>query len=142
MAANRERGVVSLAIGGASYTLKLTINGMIAAEDESEAIGGVRQTWDDIFARVQQGELRYLVLFLWAMTRKHHAALTRAEVGDLIDEVGGLPGLLTVIQQAVEAAAPDSADVEELGLARPGARPRKARRKAGERSTSTVGAVA
>jgi hypothetical protein len=140
MAANRERGEVSLAIGGTSYTLKLTINGMIAAEDESEAIDGVRQTWDDIFARVQQGELRYLVLFLWAMTRKHHAALTRAEVGDLIAEAGGLPGLLSVIQQAVEAAAPDPVDVEELGLST--SRPRKARRKAGERSTSTAGAVA
>jgi len=139
MSANRERGEVSLVIGETSYRLKLSINGMIAAEDESETFGA-RCTWDQIASRAVNGDLRYLVLFLWALTRKCHDTLTLAQVGDLIDDAGGLPGLLQIIKRAVSTAAPDPEDIRAMGGV--ASRPRKARRGTGVASTSTPGAVA
>ena len=132
MSANRERGEVSLVIGETSYRLKLSINGMIAAEDESEAFGD-RCTWDQIASKAVNGDLRYLVLFVWALTRKCHDTLTRAQVGDLIDEAGGLPGLLEIIKRAIVTAAPDPSDVAAMGGR--SSRPLKARRGTGVRST-------
>ena len=119
MTANRERGEVSLTIGETSYLLKLTINGMIAAEDESASFGD-RLSWDDIAKRSQGGDLRCLVLFIWALTRKCHSDLTREQIGDLIDAAGGLTGLLTVLQASVGASAPDPADIKVLGAAKNG----------------------
>lgn len=115
MTANREKGEVSLQIGETSYLLKATINGMIAAEDESSAYGD-RLSWDEITKRGSSGDLRFLVLYFWALTRKHHPELTRERIGELIDDAGGLPGLLQVIQKAVGAAEPDKADIKTLGI--------------------------
>src|SRR5688572_27324140 len=124
--ANRDKGEVSLEVGGTSYTLVLSFNGMIEAEDASEPMFGRRLKWDEIGQGVNQGELRELRLLLFALLRKHHPGMGVADVGDLIDTVGGIDQLRQTLEAATRAADPDPDDLKALGDRKNG-RPRKAR---------------
>lgn len=140
--ANRDKGEVSLMVGETSYTLVLSFNAMIEAEDESEAVFGRRLTWDEIVAEVnKQGSLRALRLLLWSLLRKFHGAMTPVDAGALIDDLGGLPGLQSVVKAAIGAAAPDPKDIKELGGDK-AARPRRARAGTGVSAASRPAASA
>jgi len=67
-----------------------------------------------------------LRLFIWALLRKHHAAMSLVDAGALIDEAGGLVGMRKVIEAAVGAAVADPKDLQALNWGKP-VRPRKAR---------------
>jgi hypothetical protein len=124
--ANTDKGEVSLEVGGTSYTLVHSFGGMIDAEDASEPIFGRRLKWDEIAAGVNTGELREFNLFLYALLRKRHKALSVMAVRDLIDDIGGLDALRETLQNTVRISEPDPDDLKALGDRKNG-RPRKAR---------------
>jgi hypothetical protein len=139
--ANREKGEISLTIGGRVLTLVLNTNAMAEIEDQLSTPDRERN-WDYFAARMTNPKVagvRELRLLFWGMTREHHAELSMKDVGVLIDDAGGVAGLMRLLVPAAEkSATPDPADVEALGL-KPGNPPAApARRKtAGGASTST-----
>ena len=106
--ANPERGEVAVTIGGAEYTLRFSTNAIVALETETgeRAIPFVKRLGTDIRAPHERpetkdktkdgradeprlvsdigiGDLRVLT---WAGLRDHHAQLSVADVGDLMDQ--------------------------------------------------------
>jgi hypothetical protein len=132
--ANREKGEVSLPLLGRTLTLVMNTNAQASIE---EATG---ETWDAFFERMldpKSARILDVRMVVWGMTRKYHPELTLAQVGELIDEIGGVPGVARLLMgPMVEASTPDKADVEALGLARPPkATSRPRRRRGGAVST-------
>jgi hypothetical protein len=138
--ANREKGEVSLTSGETTYTLAMTFNGMIAAEDASEAIFGRRLTWQELATGVEKQGLRELRLLIWALTRRHHPEMSIEDVGEkIIGSFSGIGGLRHVIDRVFDTSAPDPEDTKELPVNGTG-RPRKALRAGtGVTSISSVG---
>ena len=105
--ANPERSEVAVTIGGAEYTLRFSTNAIVALETETgeRAIPFVKRIFTDIRAPHERpettdkatdktdepelvsdigiGDLRVLT---WAGLRDHHAQLSVADVGDLMDQ--------------------------------------------------------
>ena len=106
--ANPERSEVAVTIGGAEYTLRFSTNAIVALETETgeRAIPFVKRLSTDIRAPHERpetkdktkderadelrlvsdvgiGDLRVLT---WAGLRDHHAQLSVADVGDLMDQ--------------------------------------------------------
>lgn len=113
--ANRERGEVELIVGERTYTLVLDIDAMCALE-EYFSTPTHEATWDEIEQRVQRGaSVRMLRALIWAMLQRHHPDVTIVESGRIVSDMGGLPGLITVVSKAMRAATPDPEDVKALG---------------------------
>ena len=105
--ANPERSEIGVTIGGAEYTLRFSTNAIVALETETgeRAIPFVKRLGTDIRAPHERpetkdkatdktnepllvsdigiGDLRVLT---WAGLRDHHAHLSLADVGDLMDQ--------------------------------------------------------
>ena len=105
--ANPERSEVAVTIGGAEYTLRFSTNAIVALETETgeRAIPFVKRIGTDIRAPHERpettgktkdktdkalivsdmgiGDLRVIA---WAGLRDHHAHLSLADVGDLMDQ--------------------------------------------------------
>ena len=133
--ANRERGEVSFQVDGTSYTLVMSINGILEVEDAASAIAGQPMLFDQVGRKVAEGNVRYLRVLFWGLLRKYHRDLTLDEVGDLIDAAGGLIGIQRLITTALDASAPDEADKKALGADKD--RPRRARAVTGSGGTGT-----
>jgi len=136
--ANREKGEVALTVGGRDYTLVLNTNAMAAIEDHLST-PSQDVTWDAFWKRVMRGSVRAVTVLLWGMCRKYHPEVTVDQVGEFVDELGGLPGLEQVLVSANVSSTPDPADVKDL---RPKggqtARPRRARDTTGSGGDSTA----
>lgn len=109
-------GEVALEIGGQTYTLKLTVNAMVELQDVTG------QSFQDTLARVNGGDVKAIRDFVWASLRKHHKALTQEQVGDLIDEAGGIFGFAEQLGTLAQSATPDAEDLTALGV-KPSRRP-------------------
>lgn len=139
MAANRDKGEVSLTIGETSYILKLTMGAMIAAE-EAASTPQREVVWDEIVRKAGAGSAKHSRLMAWAMFLKHHPEMTLDEAGELVDEAGGVEAF----GRAFQAAQADPKDVSEMkataGVTR--GRPRVAAGGTGETSTAKPDAAA
>lgn len=122
--ANREKGEVSLVVGGTSYTLVLNMAAMIAAE-EAASTPSKEVTWDQIVTKYSSGSAKYVRIFLWAMLHKFHPDMTLEQVGELVDEAGGVVEFARALEAGQRALTPDPEDVKALGVE--AKRPRKAR---------------
>ena len=132
MAANPERGEVDLDVGGASYVLAMSFNGLIELQ-KLFATNGVRPKVEDILGRVRDGDFEAFRAVFWAMFRRHHPDVTIEQAGDLMDRLGGLDKLDTLLSRAMDAGAPDPRDVaamEAVSGPRP-PRPAAMRRRGG-----------
>lgn len=94
--ANRLRGEVEFTVGEKTYTFRLGMNELVALEQTL----GIK---DPIKALAEQqlgiGDLRALAR---AGLSRYHKELTDEEVGDLIDEMGGLVALSKVAAKSFE----------------------------------------
>jgi hypothetical protein len=124
--ANRERGEIRIEIAGKSYTLVLNTNGLIALQDACSTPKAITPI-EDIYAAVMQGSLRHVRAFLWAALQKYHPQFSLVDVGDLIDQAGGITGMGEIMQRVQRASEPDAADARELAKPGAGANPPKAR---------------
>jgi hypothetical protein len=88
--ANPERGEMTLVAGEQTYTLRLTTNACCDLEDRSG------HKLDDVFRRAYDGGIRDLRWLIWAALQDRHAdqAKTPADAGRIIDEAGGIQGVL------------------------------------------------
>lgn len=134
--ANKERGEFALKVGDTPYTLRLTTNACCELEDFTQG-----RTWDQVMAGVRQGRMKDVRLLIWTALRQHHPELASDKpesvkaIGNLIDEAGGLAGILGQIQAFLQMNLPEAADVSAEGSAE--ARPPNAQAGTGDRSTST-----
>jgi hypothetical protein len=134
--ANGQRGEVSLTVSGRTYTLVLNTNAMAAIETHLST-PAKDVTWDEFWPRVLRGSVRAICVLLWGMSRKHHPELTVDDVGELVDAVGGLPGLVSVVSAANTSATPDPEDLKATGVETPkGDSKRPQRARAGAASIS------
>jgi uncharacterized protein HemX len=134
MMANREKGEISIEIGGKPYTLVLNTNALVELQDVLSTPKALA-TIDEIYARVNQGSLRHVRAMVWAALRKYHSDLTLESVGELIDAAGGFVGMNALLESVQQASAPEAADVAEL---RQGVNPPKARAAKKKRGTGDV----
>lgn len=106
MAANKERGEMALVAGSKTYVMKLTTNAVC----EMETLSG--RTFDQVAAKLQNGSVSDVRLFLWAMLREHHRSMTLEDVGNVIDGAGGIMG---IAQQLTELVNLNTGEVAALG---------------------------
>lgn len=99
--ANKQRGEFTLKAGSARYTLKLTTNAICEFEDFE---GARARTFDEVMDGLKHGRLKDVRLFFWMALRAHHPDLATDDptslnaIGNLIDDAGGLAGVLKQIQ--------------------------------------------
>jgi hypothetical protein len=136
--ANREKGEVAVEINGATYTLVLNFNSLIALQGLFSQPGALVSV-EDIFRRANDGDLEYFRALFWATLRKYHKGITVEGAGDLIDAAGGIELLNAKLLEVGEASGPDPVDTAALGggAANPSERRKRGRpRGTGGRSTS------
>jgi hypothetical protein len=102
--ANPMKGEVALDVEGKTYTLRLTVNEIVALEKEWGV--GVTQ----IAAKLSSGgtSLGDWVTLLQHGLRKHHPDLTIEEVGDIIT-AAGVPAVVAKLGESMTAAFPEMA---------------------------------
>jgi hypothetical protein len=133
--ANKERGEFALQVQDRAYTLRLTTNACCELEDFAQG-----RTWDQVMAGVRQGRMKDVRLLIWtALGNTIPTGIRQAGIGEghrrLIDEAGGLAGILGQIQAFLQMNLPEAEDVVSGGSAE--ARPPNAQAGTGDRSTST-----
>ena len=97
--ANAQRGEVALTVGDRDYILRLGTNALCNLEDE---LGG---SVVEIFSGLEKGGVSIKLLrsiLYWGLVDQH-PDLSRADVGNLIDDVGGVEAVGALITKAVSA---------------------------------------
>src|SRR4030095_8123930 len=109
MAANVEKGEVSLLVEGKRYILTVTL----AAAAEVEDVSATRQnpsgrTWPEIIRGVMQRQsIRDLLLMMWVALRTHHPDLANDDpdvlkrMSDFVTRAGGLEALNAQLEKLV-----------------------------------------
>lgn len=114
--ANRERGEVSLEVGGKEYTLRLSANAQCDLE-ELLSTDDKPVNFQVFMARLIRYERNTDVrAFLWATLREFHPQMSLKDAGTLLHDVGGVYGLGDKLQQIVKSSQPDPEDIKTLGL--------------------------
>lgn len=128
---NPEKGEVSLVIKGKTYTLVLKTAGLIAVQTRLSPAGGPKRKLLEVVAELERAvkseSLEHIVIFMWAALQKYHPGLTEMDAMNLIDDIGGIPGLESAFGELAESMAPDEDDVKELATTARSANPPKAR---------------
>ena len=103
MTANRLRGEYPLRVGEKTYTLRYGVNALIAL---SEGLGC--KTIMEIGQRLSSDRISFrdLRMLLKAALERHHPEISETDVGDLIDEMGGVGVVLELIPTVLDAAFP------------------------------------
>jgi hypothetical protein len=133
--ANKERGEFALQVQDRAYTLRLTTNACCELEDFANG-----RTWDQVMAGVRQGRMKDVRLLIWTALQEHHgdvathAPESLQAIGALIDDAGGLAGILLQIQAFLQMNIPEP---EDLATGSAEARPRHAQAGIGDNSTLT-----
>lgn len=144
MAANAERGELSLVVDGKRYVLTITLTAMMELEDIS---GG--RTFVEAWEGTQtKRSIRDVMLLLWAALRDHHPDLASDEPGVLkkisrfVERAGGLEA----INEQLTALLRLHTQPPELAAREGDARPREAAADSdafrGDGSASTGSAAA
>lgn len=129
--ANRERGEMILATPMHTYTLRLTTNACADLEDRSGKLV------DEIIRGAYRGSVRDLRWLLWASLQNSHAdtVLQPTDAGRIIDDAGGIQGVLAQMIAFIKLNADESAP-KEGGVA-PADPPQAQAEASGVDSTST-----
>lgn len=123
--ANRERGEVSLSIGGRVYTLYLDTNALALLEDLFSTPER-DMTFLEILERVQRNSVRHMRGMIWAALQHHHPDVSVQRAGELINDAGGLGALAEQLQALSKSTQPDAEDLDALGHTQASSRPTKA----------------
>jgi hypothetical protein len=132
--ANRERGEVSIEVGGKAYTLRPTFDAMCEFEDLTG------KTVDDLFEDVLKNKLSGMRAVVWCLLHDAHAEeiKTLKDASRWVDRAG-----IDAVRDAVERALGlNQAPAPTQGGAEAPANPPDAQAGTGEPSSSTlVGSV-
>lgn len=102
--ANPHKGEVALKAGGATYTLRFSVNALVELE---EAAGKGIIVLSQELSSVETMTLGLVRKVLWAGLREHHPDLDLKAAGELILEAGGIQKVMGPIGIALERAFPD-----------------------------------
>lgn len=113
--ANRERGEMRLATPTQTYTLRLTTNACVDLEDRSGKLV------DEVIRGAYRGSVRDLRWLLWASLQDGHADTVKepTDVGVIIDDAGGIKGVLAQMIAFVKLNADEHAPKEGVAPADP-----------------------
>lgn len=102
--ANRERGELGLVAGDQTYTLRLTTNACCELEDRAG------KNYDEVVQNALRGSIRDIRMLLWGCLQDRHGdvVLTLDDAGRLIDDAGGIRGVIEQLQRFVTLNADDS----------------------------------
>lgn len=140
--ANPQKGEMQVEIGGRTYVLVMTFNALLRVQQLFNR-AGVMPTADSIVRAANNGDLESMRALFWALLLRHQPDLTVEQVGDLIDEAGGVEAVNELIDRAHAASAPDPKDIAELAphpLVAPGRSSMPTLTPRGGTSTSSRGA--
>jgi hypothetical protein len=116
MAANAERGELSLVVEGQRYILTLTLTAMMELEDISGGRTFV-EAWEGIQTR---RSIRDVMLLMWTALREKHPELASDDPGTLktisrfIERAGGLEAITAQLQALIRLHA-QPAEVQTAG---------------------------
>lgn len=110
--ANGQRGEVVIEADGQRYTLAVDINSLCELETETG------QVYQSVAAKAEAGSFVALRSLIWATTRRHHPALTMADVGRLITAVG-VDVIQAKFMEMASSMSPAPEDAKALKLKRP-----------------------
>lgn len=103
--ANTSRGIIDLDAGGKVWRLQFTVNAFCALEAATGRNSG------DVLTEFAQGVLSQNVSVLdarqlmRAALMEHHPDVTVTEAGRIMQDAGGLPAAVAVLNEALIAAA-------------------------------------
>ncbi len=103
MSANRFRGEYPLKVGEKTYTLRFGTNALVTL---SEGLGC--KTIMEIGSRLSSDRIgfRDVRMLLKTALERHHPKISKTDVDDLIDEMGGVVAALELIPAVLDAAFP------------------------------------
>ena len=106
--ANPERGEVPLTVNGETYTLKLSMNAAVILQKKTNRKIG------QLLADCSNLDFEAIRSLVWMLLQKYHAAKfkTEEQVGELIDEAGGIGLFSDALGDLVKLNAPDPATGE------------------------------
>ena len=138
--ANRHKGEVTIDVEGTAYTLALTIDAMVALEDQFSTPQKL-VTFQEILGLADRGSVKAMRALIWAALQRHHPTITLTDVSDLVQRAGGLAAFVQTFSALAKVSFADPKDLEALGVPT-GANPPRAQggtpiRGTGGRSTST-----
>jgi hypothetical protein len=129
--ANPHRGEMALVAGAQTYVLRLTTNASCEVEELASRLTGRVVSFDQIVRGVELGRISDIRLLLWASLRNGSPEVASDDrdglrrVGAIVDEAGGLVGVLdqlmaflklnqdTTADQAGEGRPPDAPVAED-----------------------------
>lgn len=135
--ANRERGELSMDIGGETYTMSLTIDTMVRLEDVFST-PEKPVYFKEIAEAAEKGSMKHTRAFVWAVLVENHPDLKLTDIGKLIAQGGGLHAFTNKLAQLAGISQPDARDLQSMGVSAnpPQAQAGDAPRGTGARSTS------
>jgi hypothetical protein len=133
--ANREKGHISIDIGGRSYRMALTLDAMVLLE-ELFSTPDHPVTFQQVVDRSDAGSMKHTRALIWATLQINDPPPELTEISALVEEAGGFGTFTVALLQLAKAAAPDPKDLEALGMRAPN--PPAA--QAGRRSRAGTGA--
>lgn len=141
--ANREKGQVSIDIGGKPYLMAITLDAMVAVEEMFSKPGAPPVTFQQVVDRSDAGSMTHTRALIWASLLVNNPAPTIKEVGGLVEAAGGLGPFTVALVKVAKAIAPDAKDLEALGIkANPPAAQAGRKRASGTGAGSTSTPVA
>ena len=136
---NIERGEVDFTVADKTYTLKLSMNAACALETRSKKRIG------EILASCESLDFTAIRDILFVLLQKHHARQfpTLTEVGNLIDDAGGVMTFFAALRAMTVANEPDAESASASGEKKKGPKgaddPLDAQGGDGDASTSKPG---
>lgn len=100
--ANPHTGERSFEVGGATYTLRFTVNALCELED---AVGSSVSELGAALADPTRARVKLMRALLWAGLRDRHPQLTIEDAGALLDD-GGAQRIMPLVAEAFSLAFP------------------------------------
>lgn len=119
MAANLQRGEVSITIDKQAYTLVLDMDAMCALEAHFQQALGKEIFFPEIIEKAEKGSMVHLRGLLWCCLLRHQPKIQIGDINALVMHAGGLAPFTVTLMQLVKASEPDPKDVAALGVAGP-----------------------
>ncbi|NOX39760.1 MAG: hypothetical protein GXP05_04400 [Alphaproteobacteria bacterium] len=98
---NSTRGTVTFDAGGKKYTLQYSTNALCELEDAADL-----PLADILTGMAKSMSIRTARLLFWAGLGDNHEITTK-EAGLLMDKMGGVAGIMPVIEKAIAASMPE-----------------------------------
>ena len=136
---NRHKGEVSIEIDGEVYTMALTVDAMVALEDQFSTTQKF-VTFQEVLAQADRGSVKAIRALLWAALQLHHPGIEMKDISPLVHAAGGLNVMTEKFTKLARESFADPNDLEALGV-KAGANPPQAQadktnRGTGARSSS------